>query len=135
MKLYKILNSIVKEGEESYWEKYDENPADNYNDFEGNDTRDEIESMFIAQGGKGLGPKGTELVKSLVDEDGLDPRQANSAVLNFVPLFMEKLEFLDNKVSLPIDAAEQIIKEKSIQVNRNITAIMDAIDNAIRFVL
>jgi hypothetical protein len=135
MRLYKILDSIIKEGEESYWEKYDENPADNYDDSEGNDTRDEIESMFIAQAGKGLGPEGTELVKSLVDEDGLDPRQANAAVLNFVPLFIEKIQFEDGKVSLPLDASEQIIKEKNIQVNRNITAIIDAIDNAIRFVL
>lgn len=136
MKLYKILDSIVKEGEESYWEKYDENPADNYDDSDNSESKyDEIESMFLAKGGKGLGPEGVELVKNLVDEDGLDPRQANAAVLNFVPLFLEKLDFGDGDVSLPINTANQIIKEKNIQVNKNITAIMDAIDNAIRFVL
>lgn len=136
MKLYKILDSIVKEGEESYWEKYDENPADNYDDSDNSESKyDEIESMFLAKGGKGLGPEGVELVKNLVDEDGLDPRQANAAVLNFVPLFLEKLDFGDGDVSLPINTADQIIKEKNIQVNKNITAIMDAIDNAIRFVL
>lgn len=135
MRLYKILDSIVKEGEESYWEKYDENPADNYEPFEGNDTRDEIESMFLAKGGKGLGPEGTELVKSLVDEDGLEPRQANAAVLNFVPLFLEKLQMEDGKVSLPISASDEIVKEKNIQPSKTITAVMDAIDNAIRFVL
>ena len=135
MRLYKILDSIVKEGEESYWEKYDENPADNYEPFEGNDTRDEIESMFLAKGGKGLGPEGTELVKNLVDEDGLEPRQANAAVLNFVPLFLEKLQMEDGKVSLPISASDEIVKEKNIQPSKTITAIMDAVDNAIRFVL
>jgi hypothetical protein len=136
MKLYKILDSIVNEGEESYWEKYDENPADNYEPFDGAEARyDEIESMFLAKGGKGLGPEGTELVKNLVDEDGLDPRQANAAVINFVPLFLEKLDFDNGKASLPISAADEIIKEKNIQVNKTITAIMDAIDNAIRFVL
>jgi len=135
MRLYKILDSIIKEGEESYWEKYDENPADNYEPFEGNDTRDEIESMFIAKGGKGLGPEGTELVKNLVDEDGLEPRQANAAVLNFVPLFLEKLDFYEGKVSLPMSAADEIMKEKNIQPSKTINAVMDAIDNAIRFVL
>jgi len=135
MRLYKILDSIVKEGEESYWEKYDEDPADNYEPFEGNDTRDEIESMFLGKDGKSLGAEGAELVKNLVDEDGLEPRQANAAVRNFVPLFIEKLDFYEGKVSLPMNADEQIIKEKNIQVNKTITAIMDAIDNAIRFVL
>lgn len=135
MRLYKILDSIVKEGEESYWEKYDENPTDNYEPFEGIDTRDEIESMFIAKGGKGLGPEGTELVKSLVDEEGIEPRQANAAVLNFVPLFLEKLDFFEGKVSLSVNASDEIMKEKKIQPSRTITAVMDAIDNAIRFVL
>lgn len=135
MRLYKILDSIVKEGEESYWEKYDENPADNYEPFEGSDTRDEIESMFIGKGGKGLGPEGSELVKSLVDEDGLEPRQANAAVLNFVPLFLEKLQFEEGKVSLPVNASDEIMKEKNIQPSRTITAVINAIDNAIRFVL
>ena len=136
MRLYKILDSIIKEGEESYWEKYDENPADNYDDFDGSESKyDEIEAMFIAKGGKGLGPEGTDLVKNLVDEDGIEPRQANAAVLNFVPLFLEKLQFEGGKASLPLSAAEEIMKEKKIQPSKTITAIMDAVDDAIRFVL
>ena len=136
MKLYKILDSIVNEGEESYWEKYDENPADNYEPFDGAEARyDEIESMFLAKGGKGLGPEGTELVKNLVDEDGLDPRQANAAVINFVPLFLEKLQFESGKASLPLSASDEIIKENKITPSRTVLAIMESIDNAIRMVL
>lgn len=136
MRLYKILNSIIKEGEESYWEKYDEDPADNYDDFDGSESKyDEIEAKFLAKGGKGLGPEGTELVKNLVDEDGLEPRQANAAVLNFVPLFLEKLQFEDGKTSLSYYVVEQIMKEKNIQPSNTINAVMNAIDNAIRFVL
>lgn len=136
MRLYKILGSIIKEGEESYWEKYDEDPADNYDDFDGSESKyDEIEAMFLAKGGKGLGPEGTELVKNLVDEDGLEPRQANAAVLNFVPLFLEKLKFEDGKTSLSYYVVEQIMKEKNIQPSKTINAVMNAIDNAIRFFL
>lgn len=135
MRLYKILDSIVKEGEENYWEKYNEDPADNMKPFEGSDNREEIESMFLSKDGKGFGTEGSELVKSLVDEDGLEPRQANAAVRNIVPLFIEKLDFMDGKLSLPVNASEEIMKEKNMQPSRTINAVMDAVDNAIRFVL
>jgi len=50
-------------------------------------------------------------------------------------LFIEKLQFEDGKVSLPISAADEIMKEKKMQPSKTINAVMDAIENAISLVL